>query len=171
MSINIQILWAIGIGLILSAILKTHHDWKTEISTIPAPVESKIIALVSNFIHDLVVFLFPFFIIVLVITSLFADKPPSVKIIIGVNLFLTIYYLQFALAEMCSLTWIYNKALGFKMDKPYRNIFRNNQSKMERDYPSLSGTHYQNTLEWVNGNIVVFSLVGILNLIYFIRIY
>jgi hypothetical protein len=154
----------------IMAVIKTYHDWKKEISINPAPFERKMIALVSNFIHDLVVFIFPFILITLIIGTIFLVNPPSVKIIIGMNLFIALYYLQFAVLEICSLTWIYNKALGFPMDKPYRNIFRNNQSKMERDYSSLSGTHYQNTLEWINGNIVIFSLVGILNLVYLLRL-
>ncbi|NBV14802.1 MAG: hypothetical protein EBS07_12170 [Sphingobacteriia bacterium] len=154
----------------IMAVIKTYHDWKKEISINPAPFERKMIALVSNFIHDLVVFIFPFILITLIIGTIFLVNPPSVKIIIGMNLFIALYYLQFAVLEICSLTWIYNKALGFPMDKPYRNIFRNNQSKMERDYGSLSGTHYQNTLEWINGNIVIFSLVGILNLVYLLRL-
>ena len=164
------VIWAAVIGLVVLASIKTHHDWNTEIRKQPVLTSYKIVALISNFIHDLVVFIFPFLLIILLISTLFSQSPPSVKIIIGVNLFIALYYLQFAIAEMCSLTWVYNKALGFPMDKPYRNVFRNNQSKMERDYQSLSGTHYQNTLEWVNGNIVTFSLVAVLNLTYLLRL-
>lgn len=164
------VVWMIVLVLGILASIKTHHDWKTEIRKQPVQTSYKIVALISNFIHDLVVFLFPFLIIILILSTVFSKSPPSVKIIIGVNLFIALYYLQFAVAEMCSLTWFYNTVLGFPMDKPYRNVFRNNQSKMERDYQSLSGTHYQNTLEWVNGNIVTFSIVAVLNLTYLLRL-
>jgi hypothetical protein len=163
------IVWMIALVLGILASIKTYRDWKNEIRIRPVTIEYKLIALISNFIHDLVVFLFPFLVFVLIFSSIFSNSPPSVKIIIGVNLFITLYYLQFAIFEMCSLTWIYNTVLGFPMDKPYRNVLRNNQSKMDRDYQSLNGTHYQNTLEWVNGNIVTFSLVAILNLVYLLR--
>ena len=159
----------IVIGLVILTFVKTYYEWNNEIRNRPVDIEYKLIALVSNFVHDLFVFLFPFLIFVLIFSSLFSKSPPSVKIIIGVNLFIAVYYLQFALFEMCSLTWIYNTVLDFPMDKPYRNILRNNQSKMERDYQSLNGSHYQNTLEWVNGNIVTFSLVMVLNLVYLFR--
>jgi len=165
-----MIIWLVVVGLVGLALSKTYHDWKTEIRKQPVDLGYKIVALISNFIHDLVVFLFPLFVLVLLSLTIFDKSPPSIKLIIGVNLFIALYYLQFAIAEMCSLTWIYNRVLGFPMDKPYRNIFRNNQSKMERDYQSLSGTHYQNTLEWVNGNIFTFGIIALLNLTYLLRL-
>ena len=165
-----MLIWLAVVGLVILAFIKSYHDWKTEIKKQPVNFGYKLAAFISNFIHDLVVFLFPFFILVLLSLTIFDKSLPSVKIIIGVNLFIALYYLQFAIAEMCSLTWIYNRVLGFPMDKPYRNIFRNNQSKMERDYQSLSGTHYQNTLEWVNGNIFTFGIIALLNLTYLLRL-
>jgi hypothetical protein len=163
-------IWLTVVLLVIAASIKTHHDWKTEINNQPVSTGNKAVALTANYIHDLVVFLFPFLLCIMIVSSIFNNNPPSIKVILGINLFMTVYYLQFAFSEMCSLTWIYNHMLNFPMDKPYRNIFRNNQSKMDRDYQSLSGSHYQNTLEWVNGNIITFSLVAVLNMVYIYRL-
>jgi hypothetical protein len=159
----------IGLILIIICSEKTDYDWYNTTKKANVSSANKIGAYIINYIHDIFVLLFPLIIIYCIVYILFFKSKLPVYVIIIINIFMYVYYLQFAFVEMCSLTWIYNNLLNLPQDTPYHNLLRDLNMNISRKYNNLEGSHYKNTLEWVNGNIATFILVGIMNIIYLIR--